>query len=164
MMDPRVWIAVIVLLVAAYAGGRLQQDYADMKAFNAERTKLALSAAQEQVKAVDDARQEEQRRTNAQSEIANAAQNDADKARTDADAARDAADRLRVQLANLRKDPGSSNPASTGPSKAADGSGDVLADLFLESVERNRELAAYADSARIAGLACQSSYETLTQK
>ena len=65
----------------------------------AERTKAPLSAAVDQVKAVDRARAEEQRRTTAQTEIANAAKENAETARADARAAGDAAaDRLRQRV------------------------------------------------------------------
>ena len=52
LLDPRVWLAVILGLALAYGGGRWQQAGHDKAAYASERTKAALSAAVDQVKAV----------------------------------------------------------------------------------------------------------------
>lgn len=163
LLDPKFWLAGIGALAIAYAGGRLQQHHNDSAAYAAERTKAALSAANDQIQAVDRARLEEQRRTAAQSEIANAATRDAESARADARSAGDAADRLRLRVADLLaasrtpKDPTLAN----GSAAAADPIG-MLADVLDRADKRAGVLAAYADQARIAGQACVDSYQTLT--
>ena len=101
LLDPRVWLVAVFGMALAYGGGRWQQYAHDKAVYAAERTKAALSAAVDQVKATDRARAEEQRRTAAQTEIANVAKRDADTAHADARAAGDAADRLRQRVDQL---------------------------------------------------------------
>lgn len=164
-LDPRLWLAAGIALALAYGGGRWQQSRADAARYDAERTKAALSASTDQVKAVDRARTEEQRRTAAQSEIANAATKDLEKARGDARAAGDAADRLRARVAELlaasRAGKDSTSPG-TGP--AAGDTDALLAELFRRADQRAGSLAADLDAARIAGLACERAYDALTPK
>ncbi|WP_227459329.1 DUF2514 family protein [Cupriavidus pauculus] len=164
LLDPRVWLAVILGLALAYGGGRWQQSTHDKAAYAAERTKAALSAAVDQVKAVDRARAEEQRRTAAQTEIANVAKHDADTARADARAAGDAADRLRQRVdqllasARTAKDPGA---AGGGQDKSGGDPLDVLVDVLGRSDKTSGILADYADQLKVAGLACERSYDAL---
>lgn len=161
--DPRVIGGVVLAVVLAYAIGRAEQRQHDAKAYQAERTKAILAAAGEQLKAVDAARAEEQRRTAAQTKVAEDATKDADAARGDARDARDAADRLRKRVADLLA-------AARAPKDLAAPHGgppagdplDVLTDVLGRADKRAGELAAYADRARIAGLACEASYDALT--
>lgn len=163
LLDPRVWLAVGVGLALAYGGGRWQQFTHDKAAYSAERTKTALSVAVDQVKAVDRARAEEQRRTAAQTEIANAATMDLEKARGHARAAGDAAERLRLRVAELlaagraRQD-----SVSTGTGTPAANADELLAELFRRADDRAGSLAADLDAARAAGTACERSYDALT--
>jgi len=162
--DSRVWLAGILLASGAYIAGAHVQKGADERAFDAERTRLALSAVVDQVKAVDRARAEEQRRTEAQTEIANVAKQDADVARADARAAGDAADRLRQRVDQLltaarsAKDPG---PAVSSPGQPSGDPLDVLVDVLGRSDRTSGILASYADQLKIAGLACERSYDAL---
>lgn len=165
ILDPRLWLAALVGLALAFGGGRLVQSRADAKKYDAERTKAALSASVDQVKAVDRARTEEQRRTAAQTEIANAAKKDADTARADALAAGDAAERLQQRVNELLA------TARAGKNSAAAGAGqdkpggdplDVLVDVLGRSDRTSGVLADYADRLKVAGLACERSYDALT--
>lgn len=163
LLDPKTWLIGIGALVIVYAGARWQQHSADAATYAAERTKAALSAANDQIQAVDRARLEEQRRTAAQTEIANAATKDAESARADARSAGDAADRLRLRVADLLAASRSAkDPAATGGSPAAGDPIGVLADVLDSADKRAGVLASYADQARIAGLACERSYDALT--
>lgn len=117
ILDPRLWVAAILGLALAYGVGRWQQAGHDKAVYAAERTKAALSAAVDQIKATDRARAEEQHRTAAQTEIANAAKKDADAARLDARDAGAAADGLRRrvdQLLAAARASQNSAPASRG--------------------------------------------------
>ncbi|WP_082080252.1 DUF2514 family protein, partial [Cupriavidus basilensis] len=157
ILDPRVWIACALAVLVAYGGGRWQQSRADAATYQAKTTAAALDAARVQVKAVDDARLEEQRRTAAQTEIANAATKEMAGARADAAAANDAAGRLRQRVAELfATGRVAGNPAAASAGPAAGDAANLLSDLFLESVERNRRLAETADASRIAGAACEA--------
>lgn len=164
LLDPRVWLAVILGLALAYGGGRWQQSNHDDAAYAAERTTAALSAAADQVKAIDRARTEEQRRTAAQTEIANAAKTDADTARADARAAGDAADRLRQRVDQLlaaarpAKDPGATGG---GQGKSGGDPLDVLVDVLGRADSTAGILADYADQLKVAGLACERFYDAL---
>lgn len=79
------------------------------------------------------------------------------KARSDAAAAAGAAERLRQQLDAIRA---SSAPASDTTTSDA-GTTDRLAEVLGQCTDRYREVAAAADRAVIAGLACEASYNAL---
>ncbi|MBC3456371.1 DUF2514 family protein [Pseudomonas mosselii] len=55
------------------------------------------------------------------------------------------------------------DPAVTARGEAARRAAMVLSDLLNRSVETNRELAAAYDRARVAGLACEASYDGLVE-
>lgn len=159
----RFWLALLVIAMLAYGGGRWQQSRADAVAYDAERTKAALSAAVDQVRAVDLARGEEQRRTAAQTEIANAAIQNAKVAQADARVADAARRELLARLTafvNASRRPGDSAPI--GGSEATRDPIVVLADVFSRADARAGELAATLDAARVAGQACERSYDALT--
>lgn len=158
-------VAVLGLMVGGLYAGSLQgwRYEARLDALRAEQATQRATAAQAQTQAVSDARLEERRRTAAQTEKVNDAMQQLDAARGDAATARDATDRLREQLARyVAASRAAGHPSPAGASPPAGGTGDLPADLFLESVERARALAAAADDARIAGLACEGSYDALT--
>lgn len=112
-------------------------------------------------KAADE--QEEQRRNAELQKIQADAQQRIDAARNDAANADAKSGRLQQQLANIRKQlVGYSTSESIG-NPAAD-TGVLLSDVLSKSVERNRQLADYADRAREAGLTCQKQYESLTRR
>lgn len=149
-------LAIIIIIAAGalWARGEIisygDQRYAEGKA----------QAIAEQ-KAVDE--QEEQRRNAELQKIQADAQQRIDAARNDAVNAAAKSGRLQQQLANIRKQlVGYSTTESIG-NPAAD-TGILLADVLAASVERNRQLADYADRAREAGLACEAQYNSLRNK
>jgi len=157
------WLAgaalAIALLGALYAFG--ERRYAAGAAgvqsqWAAERARQTAEA----LKASEAARAEEQRRAAAQQEVQRDAQLQVDQARADAAAARAAGGRLRDQLAAFRRAAGSNTAAPAGGAAAGDPLG-VLADVLERADERAGDLAAYADAARIAGAACERSYDAL---
>lgn len=112
-------------------------------------------------KAADE--QEEQRRNAELQKIQADTQKRVDAARNDAVNAAAKSGRLQQQLANIRKQlVGYSTSESIGNPAAE--TGVLLAQLLSESVERNRQLADYADRAREAGLACEAQYNSLRNK
>lgn len=152
-----------VLVVLALAGGSVWVCRGERDAARAELAQARLDAARAQVKAVDDARIEEQRRTAAQTEIANAATKDLEGARADAAAANDASGRLRQRVAELlAAGRATGNPAAAGSGSAAGEPLGVLADVLGRADQRAGILAGYADAARIAGQACERAYDSLT--
>jgi hypothetical protein len=159
----RFWLALLVVSLIAYGGGRWQQSHSEAVKYEGEKTKAALSAAADQIKATDLARAEEQRRAVAQTEIANAAKKDAEEARLDARTADAAADGLRKRINELLAAARASqdSAATSGSASAGDPLG-VLADVLEKSDRRAGIVAEYADSARIAGQACERAYDALT--
>lgn len=108
------------------------------------------------------ARSEEQRRTAKIQEAQDAAYQARLAAEADARAARASADRLRQRAAELAASCSARDPSPAASSPAASAPGDVLADMSVRLEEAGRELARYADEARIAGQLCERSYRALT--
>ena len=111
-----------------------------------------------------DANEKEEQRRNAElQKIQAEAQQRIDAARNDAVNAAAKSGRLQQQLASIRKQlVGYSTAESIGNPTAE--TGVLLADVLAASVERNRQLADYADRAREAGLACEAQYNSLRNK
>lgn len=106
---------------------------------------------------------EEQRRNAELQKIQADAQQRIDAARNDAVNAAAKSGRLQQQLTNIRKQLVGYSTAEFISNPAAD-TGVLLADVLTKSVERNRQLADYADRAREAGLACEAQYNSLRNK
>ncbi|OAT32006.1 putative phage-tail assembly protein [Buttiauxella brennerae ATCC 51605] len=121
---------------------------------------LELAGRQEQE------RTEEQRRQNQINQVTADAQTQLDKARLDAANARSAADKLQLTIANIRRQFAASETsklsAIANASATRANSGVLLADVLSKSVERNQQLAATADEWRVNGLACERSYDSIT--
>ncbi|PHX32332.1 hypothetical protein AO278_23170 [Pseudomonas syringae pv. syringae] len=102
-------------------------------------------------------------RTEEQRQVANDARQEQTAALTDAAVADAAGDRLRVEAGKLAATtscaPGNTGAAERG--KAASRAAMVLSELLSRSDARAGELAKYADSARIAGLACNRFVDAL---
>ncbi|WP_131753611.1 DUF2514 family protein [Burkholderia vietnamiensis] len=146
---------LIAALLGASAGFEVEhlisaRRIADMKS----------EAATAQAKAVEAARTEEQRRTAAQSEIANDANQQRTAALADAFAARAAAGSLQQRVDQLVA-AARHSAAATGSPAAGDAL-DLLADVLGRADQRAGELAEYADTARIAGQQCERDYDALT--
>lgn len=156
-MNTRAIVAAL-LAVALFAGGWLANGW--RKDVEISRMKAAIATAQ--AKAIEAARAEEQRRTAAQTEIANAATKDAERARQDARTAAATSDGLRKRVAELIA--AARNPATPASGQAAGDPLDVLADVLSRADKTAGDLAEYADQARIAGHACERAYDSLTEK
>lgn len=155
ILDPRLWLAFIVTL--AITGGICY--FAGHK----DGVRTTTAAAQKtQLAAVDAARTEEQRRTAAQSEIANDANQQRTAALADAFAARAAAGSLQQRVDQLVA--ASRHPATSAGSPAAGDTLDLLADVLGRADQRAGELAEYADRARIAGQQCERDYDALSNQ
>lgn len=85
-----------------------------------------------------------------------------DKARNDALDAAARAGRLQQQIVAIREQLRQYNATVGAGSSAAD-TGVLLADMLSKSLERNRQLAEYADRAAEAGRVCEKQYDSLTR-
>lgn len=106
---------------------------------------------------------EEQRRNAELQKIQADAQQRIDAARNDAVNAAAKSGRLQQQLTNIRKQLVGYSTAEFISNPAAE-TGVLLSDVLAKSVERNRQLADYADRAREAGLTCEAQYNSLRNK
>lgn len=154
----RYWrlLAIIIIIAAGALWAR-----SEIISYGYQRYAEGKAQAIAEQKAADE--QEEQRRNAELQKIQTEAQQRIDAARNDAVNAAAKSGRLQQQLANIRKQlVGYSTTESIG-NPAAD-TGVLLAQLLSESVERNRQLADYADRAREAGLVCEAQYNSLRNK
>lgn len=155
ILDPRLWLAFIVAL-AITAGGCYFKGRAD-------GVRVTTAAAQKaQLDAVAAAHAEEQRRTAAQSEIANDANQQRTAALADAFAARAAAGSLQQRVDQLVA--AARHPAATPGSQAAGDALDLLADVLGRADQRAGELAKIADDRGIAGRQCERDYDALSNQ
>lgn len=159
----RAWAATCALLMALLAGQtviahrnatRLAEARATLAEERAAWSAAAASATQHE-------RDRERAWTSAHQEITDAylhvaAQLAAD--RRDADAVG-----LRLhQAARTRAGRACSDPGAAGGGTAAESPDYLLSELFARADARAGELAAFADAARAAGLACERAYGSLT--
>lgn len=111
-----------------------------------------------------DTDEKERRRRDAEKQKIQAdAQQRIDVARRDAVDAAVKSGKLQQQLANIRKQlVDYSRTESIG--NPALSTGILLANVLEKSIERNQQLAEYADAARESGLTCQRQYDSLRNK
>lgn len=155
------WKLVLVGILLALLGvqtmriDRAHRQYAELQTQYAEASR----------KAEADARAEETRRQAIVDKEATDAQARIVQLEADAASARDSAERLRAAVATAvsgaRK---GAKPAEPSPGKPGADTLDVLAKLYSESQDRAGEVALYADRLRIAGQACEATYDSLKAK
>lgn len=154
-------IAQLAALFVAYEHGRSTTEDAWLARWNARNAsdaaaRLATSEAE---------RRREQTLQHAINQVNADAEQQIDTALTQAADAANVADGLRQrvdQLLAADRARRSACVASGGP--AAENPGNLLAVVLDQSVARNRELAAIADTARIAGQACERAFDVLAGK
>ncbi|MNJ16332.1 hypothetical protein D3C77_105930 [compost metagenome] len=115
-----------------------------------------------QARAIDEqqAREDERAAQAAMDQVQDDATKRIEAARADAVGAGASADRLREQVARLLAPDSTRRKAEAcAGSPTAENPGNLLAVVLDKSIERNRELAAFADSALIAAQQCQAAYE-----
>ena len=134
-------------------GWRLGEQIAEIRADHAE----AVAAEQQR------ARQIESGWHAGMLEVQRNAQEKLDAVAADAAAAGSAADRLRARVAELSRRPAAC-PVATGGGEAADPARLVLADVLSRIDAAAGELAAHADRARVAGMACEAAYDSLAAR
>ncbi|PBP37886.1 hypothetical protein CCL11_22595 [Pseudomonas syringae] len=163
------WKAVVLLLILLALAGALYGAYrhgvtvTDL-AWKAKWAEQISAQSEAVATTTTDYRTEEQRRQKAANQVANDARQEQTAALTDA-AFADAccAIRLRVEAGKLAAT-ASCTPGDTGAAergKAASRAAMVLSELLGRADARAGELAKAYDKSRIAGLACERSYNSL---
>lgn len=148
------------LLVAALAWGGWQRH--QVRAAAADLAGQQAQAARAREVGLQASIAETERRLQAQDGVVQDAQAQLDQVRTARTAADRVAIRLRAQLAAVGKaSAGATDPAAAGDCAAAEARAGVLAELLSRADDRAGSLAAVADAARIAGEACERSYDAL---
>jgi hypothetical protein len=155
-------LIIAAVLYGAYHHGetvaeeRWQLKWADQQTLQAK----GLAAA------TTENRTEEQRRQTAVNQVGNDARQQQVVASADAVSADVAGDRVRDQAGKLAASASctASDPGATERSKTATRAAMVLSDLFQRADKRAGELAKAYDTAQLAGLACEKSYEALSVK
>ena len=123
-----------------------------------EQYNAGYAQAQADQKSADDKARKEREKEKDTNE--REAQARIDKARTDALIAADRAGRLQQQIAAIRKQL-TDYSATIGTGSPTGDTGILLADVLSQSLERNRQLAEYADRAAEAGRICERQYDSL---
>ncbi len=160
-------LAVLLLLAVlwgCWAEIRVAQAGAELARAEAALSKERQDRAQALDAGIEQARQADLRTITKQREALNAAETQTEALQRDRDRSAAASRSLRDQLAaeRARAAAAAADPQATEGCRAAGASAAVLAELLGRCSERRRELAEYADRARIAGQLCQQSYEALT--
>ncbi len=150
--------ALVGLLVAAALYGAATVGY---KAGTAAGAQMKAQAAEEKDRAIAEAQAEFDRRIVAQQQVVKDADAKTAQAVGDAVSARAAADGLQRTVADLVSR-ARADSAVGGTGSTASDPLDLLADVLGRIDERAGALAEYADAARIAGQACERSYDALT--
>lgn len=149
-------LAIIIIIATGALWAR-----SEIISYGDQRYEEGKAQAIAEQKAAD--KKEEQRRNAELQKIQGDAQQRIDAARNDAVNAAAKSGRLQQQLANIRKQLVGYSTTESISNPAAE-TGVLLADVLAKSVERNRQLADYADRAREAGLACEAQYNSLRNK
>lgn len=112
-----------------------------------------------------EARAEEQRRVKAITQVNDDANKQLITARADAARARSVINSLRSRVRHMQQKHTAGDAARVSTTVATRQAGAdsqlLLADMLAESLKRNQQLAAYADSARIRGQACERAYDAM---
>lgn len=148
-------LLIVTMLAALVVGGVVAWNVHGDRQYEA-----GYAQAQKDRKTED----EKARRADEQEKATNEreAQQRIDQARNDALDAAARAGRLQQQLVAIREQLRQYN-ATVGTGSSAADTGVLLADVFSKSLERNRQLAEYADRAAEAGRVCEKQYDSLTR-
>ncbi|HEM7400253.1 TPA: DUF2514 domain-containing protein [Citrobacter farmeri] len=148
-------LLIVVMLAALVVGGVVAWNIHGNRQYDAgyAQAKADRKAEDEKARLHD----EQEKATNERE-----AQRAIDRARNDALDAAARAGRLQQQLVAIREQLRQYN-ATVGAGASAADTGVLLADVLGKSLERNRQLAEYADRAAEAGRVCEKQYDSLTR-
>lgn len=160
------WLLVLGL-VSLFAGVqtlRLADERTAHQVTIARHAQVLQDLERKAREAVEAARAEEQRRAQALQEVIYEAEEKLARSRADAAAASDAGDRLRERITELTAvcRVGSGDPTASGAGASTNSTSNLLANVQRRLDEAAEGIARFADAANAAGVACQSSHESLT--
>lgn len=162
LLNPKVWIAMAIALALGLAGAFIYRAGKAVKGAEFDAYKLAQQEAR--ILADRAQRTEEQRRSAAVTKEATDAQTRITSLEDDLRLAAGAADGLRAAVDGAARRSRASACATTpGPGQPGADAIGVLADVLSRIDQRAGVLAEHADRLRIAGLACERSYDALTK-
>lgn len=161
-------IAAVCVALGAAASWTAQEWRHDAKHARlvAEHSRLLETQANAVVESVQAARNEEQRRMAAVEKERDLVIEQNEILAADVAAGRTVSDRLRQQLDALRARYASCHSAAAerGPGQPGADPIGLLIDMYAGLDQTGREVAEYADRLKIAGLACERSYDTVRGK
>ena len=149
-------LLIVAMLAALVAGGVVAWSVHGDRQYDAG---YAQAKADRKAEDEKDRQHDEQEKATNERE----AQQRIDQARNDALDAAARAGRLQQQLVAIREQLRQYN-ATVGAGTSAADTGVLLADMLEKSLERNRQLAEYADRAAEAGRVCERQYDELTRR
>lgn len=157
-------LSALLALAALVAGWQWYEARIALAEEKAAHQKTISDHALALADGIEQARQADLKTINDQREALNAAQTKTDALRIDRDRAAASSRSLRDLLAaeRARASATAADPQAAEGCRATARTASVLADLLERVSEERRELAEYADRARIAGQLCQRSYEALS--
>lgn len=162
LLNPRFWIGLGIIVALTLAGAFLYRAgkatvRKDFDAYKIAQQELRILADRAQ-------RTEEQRRAAAAAQEAQDAQAKIASLEDSLHLARTASDGVRDAAAGAASRARSrACTAAPGPSKSGEDPIGLLVDVLGRADERAGELAEYADRLRIAGIACERTYDALTR-
>ena len=152
-----------VLALALLAGACYLTYVVTDNHWSAKYSGLEKQYSNASAKATQEARVKEWEYQNNVDAIAQQGAKDLAQARSDADSANASIGRLQQRINRLLADTSSEDSGTTQRGKTAREALDLLANVLEKSLERNRQLAEYADRAAEAGRVCERQYDKLTR-
>lgn len=160
LLDIRTWLAIACAALVAMVGVQ-QMRVSNAKA---ETAQLKSQYAQAALKAEQEARAKETAREQEKQDIIDSANKQTEDAIAAISAADAAAASLRQQLAKysaaIRKNPSAGKGVASNSSSEAL---DMFSQLFARTDDAAGEVSLYADRLRIAGVACEKQYDSLSR-
>lgn len=150
-----------VLALALLAGACYLTYFVTDNHWSAKYSGLEKQYSDASAKATKDARDKEQEYQNNVDALAQQGAKDLAQARSDADTANASIGRLQQRINRLLADTSSEDSGTTQRGKTAREALDLLANVLEKSLERNRQLAEYADQASSAGSTCEKAYDAI---
>lgn len=150
-----------VLALALLAGACYLTYVVTDNHWSAKYSGLEKQYSDASAKATQEARVKEWEYQNNVDAIAQQGAKDLAQARSDADSANASIGRLQQRINRLLADTSSEDSGTTQRGKTAREALDLLANVLEKSLERNRQLAEYADQASSAGSTCEKAYDAI---